>query len=106
MEFNYLNISGTGAQILSQLVTASDDVYVVERLLICNTDTTDIKVNLWLDDGAGNTPYILKEIIIPIGATLDFLNGIPFSFKASHRLSLQLTDAAYTADVICNIYKQ
>ena len=106
MEFKYLNVSGTGIQTLSAAVTDSDDVYVVERLLICNTDTTAISVDLWLDDGAGNAPYILDGVEIPVGVTLDFLNGIPFSFKASHRLSLQLTDAAYEADVICNIYKQ
>ena len=108
MDFKYINISSTGTteQVLSAAVADSDDVYVIERLLICNTDTTVIKVNLWLDDGSGSAPYILKAVEIPVEATLDFLNGIPFNFKASHKLALNLTDNAYTADVICNIYKQ
>ena len=103
MIFNHKNVSGTGVQVLSTAVANSTRIYTVERLLICNTDSTDITVSLYLDDGSDQF-YLLKTTTIPVGVTLDFLNGVPLQYQASYGLKLALGDAAYTADIIFNQY--
>ena len=70
----------------------------LKRLFICNTDNTDITVNLWLDDET-NEFYLLKGLTIKQGTTLDFNDGIPFDLDTVNNLKLNLGDAGHTADV-------
>ena len=59
----------------------------LKRLFICNTDSTDITVNLWLDDEI-NEYYLLKGLTIKQGTTLDFNDGIPFDLDTVNNLKL------------------
>ena len=106
MIFNHTRItsSGTATQTLSSAIADSEKIYTVERLLVCNTDTTDITVNLWLYTGSAIDGYILKGTTVPLGTTLDVFQGIPFSYAATNNLLLSLGDAGYTADIIFNRY--
>ena len=107
MIFNHKRItsSGTATQTLSSAEHASSQkVFTVERLLVCNTDNTDITVNLWLYTGSAIDGYILQGTTVPVGTTLDVFQGIPFSYAASNALLLSLGDAGYTADIIFNRY--
>tara|TARA_R100000234_G_scaffold96682_1_gene64991 strand:- start:241 stop:615 length:375 start_codon:yes stop_codon:yes gene_type:complete len=70
----------------------------LKRLFICNTDSTDITVNLWLDDEI-NEYYLLKGLTIKQGTTLDFNDGIPYIFDNRYSLKLNLGDAGHTADI-------
>jgi hypothetical protein len=102
MEFNHKRISGTGVQTLSAAIADSERIYTIERLLICNTDTEDITVNLYLDDGSEDF-YLLKATSVPQAMTLDFLNGIPFHYRASYALKLSIAASGTpTADIIFN----
>tara|TARA_R100000322_G_scaffold132310_1_gene88194 strand:- start:404 stop:721 length:318 start_codon:yes stop_codon:yes gene_type:complete len=101
MTFNYVSLSGTGTETLSTL-SAQKHSKKVMRLLICNTDTTAITASLWLETGAGATKYILKNIEIESGYTLDVFDGIPFIYDDLYKLNISLGDAAYQADVIFN----
>ena len=105
MLFKYITITSSGGdeKTLSTALADSTKVNTVDRLLICNTDNTDITVNLWLDDGSDEF-YMLKTTTIPVGVTLDFLDGIPFQYQASYGVLLSLGGVGYTADVIFNQY--
>ena len=110
------NLSGTTIVTISPILNDADDdseqwkdlddIYTLERLFICNTDSTNIYVNLFqqiTDHSTGtavHTTYnYLKDCLIPKGVTLDFNNGIPLEIKRSSALQIQLTDAAYTGTV-------
>jgi len=102
MTFKYLNVSGTTvSQILS---TNTDDgkTKKIFRLLICNTDTTAITVNLFLQNAGGDTYYILKTIEIESGYTLDVFEGEPFVYDDTFRLVFTLGHTDYAADIIMN----
>lgn len=103
MIFNHQNItsSGDSTLVLSAAIAHSEKEFTVERLLVCNTDSTDITFNLWLDDNADQY-YLAKAVTIPQNQTLDFLNGIPFRYQASYGLKMSLGAAGDTADVIFN----
>tara|TARA_Y100000004_G_scaffold162312_1_gene190954 strand:- start:624 stop:965 length:342 start_codon:yes stop_codon:yes gene_type:complete len=72
----------------------------LERVLICNTDSEDIGVRLVLDDGT-NTYHILKSITIPLGTTLDVLNGIPFVYDSRYSVKI-ITGSGHTCDVLAS----
>tara|TARA_R110002020_G_scaffold222634_1_gene431542 strand:+ start:26 stop:343 length:318 start_codon:yes stop_codon:yes gene_type:complete len=103
MIFNHITItsSGTDEKTLSAAVAESGKINTIERLLICNTDSTDITVNLWLDDGS-NEFELLHLVTVPQGMTLDFLNGVPFQYAEKYGVLLNLGDAGFTADIIFN----
>mgnify|MGYP003148920600 CR=1 FL=1 len=101
MIFNHKRVSGTGVQILSAAVASSININTIERLLICNTDSTDIEVSVYLED-ASTDFYIIRNTIIPVGTSLDVLHGIPFQYQESYGVKLVLGNAAYTADIIFN----
>ena len=103
MLFTYITItsSGTAEKTLSTALAGSTKVNTVDRLLICNTDTTDITVNLWLDNGSAEFE-ILHLTTVPKGMTLDVLHGVPFSYDATYGLLLNLGDAGYIADIVFN----
>ena len=79
MQFNHKSITSSGDSELSLSAAETEEYHgqirTIERLLICNTDSTDITVDLWLDDGT-NEFMMLDGTTIPVGVTLDFLNGI------------------------------
>jgi hypothetical protein len=103
MIFNHKNVSGTGTQVLSAAVTNATKVYTVDRLLICNTDSTNITATVRLNDGT-DTFQIAHNVTIPIGITLDVFRGIPFQYEKSYALEVILGNAGYTADIIFNQY--
>tara|TARA_R110001583_G_scaffold109576_2_gene258378 strand:- start:152 stop:475 length:324 start_codon:yes stop_codon:yes gene_type:complete len=107
MIFNHQRITSAGTD-TKTLSTAehgsSEKLFTVERLLVSNTDSTDVTVNLWLYDGSAIVGYILKATTVPVGTTLDVFDGVPFSYPANNSLLLNLGDAGHTADVIFNRY--
>ena len=100
MTFNYINLSGTGVEILSA-ATSDGRTKKLERLLITNTDTTAITVSLYLDDSSDQY-YILKLAESDSGFTLDVLDGTPLVYDDTFILKVTLGDAAYVADIIMN----
>jgi len=102
MTFKYLNVSATTVnQILSDAANDGKTKKIF-RLLICNTDTEAITINLFLSNDSGNTYYILKTIEIDIGYTLDVFEGEPFVYDDSYRLVFSLGHTDYSADIIMN----
>ena len=102
MTFKYINVNATTA---AQILSANTDdgkTKKITRLLICNTDTTAIAVNLYLSNAGGDTYYILKNIEIESGYTLDVFEGEPFVYDDTFRLVYANGHTDYTADVIMN----
>ena len=64
MTFKYLNVNGTTAEQILSATTSDGRTKTVFKLLICNTDTTAIAVNLYITNPGGDTYYILKNIEI------------------------------------------
>ena len=109
IETKYVSItsSGTAEQILYTGLRSQENYPTevlnefdieLKRLFICNTDSTDITVNLWLDDETDEF-YLLKTLTIKQGTTLDFNDGIPYMFNNRYSLKLNLGDAGHTADI-------
>ena len=102
MTFKYLNVNGTTAEQILSATTSDGRTKTVFKLLICNTDTTAITVNLYLKNAGGDTYYILKTIEIDIGYTLDVFEGKPFVYDDAFKLTFTLGHTDYTADIIMN----
>tara|TARA_R110000765_G_scaffold287231_1_gene383683 strand:- start:217 stop:537 length:321 start_codon:yes stop_codon:yes gene_type:complete len=101
-EFKYINATAAST---NTIFTASGTAlgqgsFTLERLLICNTDSTDITVRVSLEDGS-NTIHILYDTVIPIGVTLDVLDGIPLVYDSFNLVKI-ITGSGHTADVIAN----
>ena len=105
MIFNHQSITSSGTDTITLVAAVSNSVKesTIERLLVCNTDSTDITLNLWLDDGSDQY-YLAKLVSIPQAQTLDFLNGIPFRYQESYAIKASLGSAGHTADIIFNQY--
>tara|TARA_R110002096_G_scaffold32791_5_gene95204 strand:+ start:2022 stop:2423 length:402 start_codon:yes stop_codon:yes gene_type:complete len=71
----------------------------LSRLFICNTDSTDITVTLYLKDSSDVITHLLHSTLIPVKCTLDFNNGIPVEFYRDMKLCIKLGGAGFTADV-------
>tara|TARA_R110002073_G_scaffold54222_3_gene139677 strand:- start:3994 stop:4386 length:393 start_codon:yes stop_codon:yes gene_type:complete len=74
------------------------DYLSLSRLLICNTDNTDITVLLYLKDSSNVTTHLLQGTLIPTSCTLDFNNGIPVEFNSDLKLCIKLGDAGFLAE--------
>ena len=96
------NISGTTEVKLIDGVASSDKQHTVERLLIANTDTEEIEITLWLDNGSTHF-YILHGTKLAEDVSLDVFDGIPFQFSSTHDLFVKLASGE-TASVIINYY--
>ena len=107
-EFKYISVGGGATE---TLFTASIDPATadprlqinsttLERVLICNTDSEDITIRLQLDDGT-DTYHILKGITVPLGTTLDVLNGIPFVYDSRYSVKI-ITGSGLTCDVLAS----
>ena len=105
MIFNHKAISGTTtAQALSPAAGSdSTKIYTVERLMVCNVDTSPSAIDLYLYDGS-TTYYILDGVDIPAGQTLDVFNGIPFKYEAKYALYIKTPDPTDAVHVIFNQY--
>jgi hypothetical protein len=75
------------------------DYLSLSRLLICNTDNTDITVLLYLKDSSDVITHLLYSTLIPVKCTLDFNNGIPVEFNSDLKLCIKLGDAGFLAEV-------
>ena len=75
------------------------DYLSLSRLFICNTDSTDITVTLYLKDSSDVITHLLYSTLIPVKCTLDFNNAIPVEFNSDLKLCIKLEDAGFTADV-------
>ena len=102
MTFKYLNVSATTAEQVLSVATSDGKTKKVFRLLICNTDTTAITVNLYLKNAGADTYYILKSIEIESGYTLDVFEGEPFVYDDAFKLIFTLGHTDYAADIIMN----
>tara|TARA_R100000900_G_C3235305_1_gene143993 strand:- start:39 stop:356 length:318 start_codon:yes stop_codon:yes gene_type:complete len=101
MTFRYLNVSATTDEQVLSAATSDGKTKKVFRLLICNTDTTAITVNLYLKNN-GDTYYILKSVEIEAGYTLDVFEGEPFVYDDAFKLAFTLGHTDYVADIIMN----
>ena len=72
----------------------------LERVLICNTDSEDITVDLAVTDGT-DTFYILKSTSIPQNTTLDVLDGVPFIYDSRFRVYI-VTGSGNICDVLAS----
>lgn len=75
------------------------DYLSLSRLLICNTDNTDITVLLYLKDSSDVITHLLHSTLVPVKCTLDFNNGIPVEFNSDLKLCIKLGDAGFLAEV-------
>ena len=78
---------------------ARPDYLSLSQLLICNTDSTDIVVSLYLESSSGNLFQFLRSQVIPHLVTLDFINGNPIEFDVDMKLVIKLGDAGHIANV-------
>ena len=107
-EFKYVSVAAASTETLFEKsvdpAVSDPDLQlqssILERVLICNTDTEDITVALKLDDGT-DTFHILRTVTIPLGTTLDVLNGIPFVYDPRFRIQIT-TGTGHTCDVLAS----
>ena len=101
MLLNYVNLSGTGTETLSAALT-DGSTKTITRLLICNRDSTAITASLWLQNAGGDIYYIIRNVEIESGYTLDVLDGDPLVYNDTYNLNASLGHSDYIADVIIN----
>jgi len=91
--------SGTSHVLIGLAEANLGDSRRVDSLIITNTDTTSIGVDLYLSNNAGVsvTVPILDGLLIRKGYTVDVFEKIPFEYDDSLALYFKMTDAAYTA---------
>ena len=105
MEFKYANLTDAGDTTLkAQSETATGRSFVrVDKILICNTDSTEVEVDLYLYDASisPNTVKILDGAVLSKKQTLDVFEGTPFEYDAAYDLKAGV-GSGHTADIICN----
>ena len=105
MEFIYKNLTDAGVTIKAQSEEAMGrDFNRINKLLICNTDTTEIEIDIFLYDASitPNTVKILDGVILSKKQTLDVFEGTPFEYDAAYDLKAD-AGSGHTADIICNL---
>ena len=101
MQTGVYNIDNTETKLIDG-ITATDKQFTIERLFVANTDTEEIEVTLFLDDGATHF-YILHGVKVPQDVTLDIFDGLPFQFDSTYDLYINLASGE-TASAIINYY--
>ena len=101
-EFKYINATAasTNTIFFASGTALGEASSTIERLLICNTDSTNITVRVSLEDGS-NVTHLLYDTVIPVGVTLDVLDGIPLVYDSFNLVKI-ITGSGHTADVIAN----
>ena len=105
-DFKYVSVGEGATVILFDTVLGDTDPELqiqsstLERVLICNTDSEDITVDLTVNDGT-DTFYILKSTSIPQSTTLDVLDGVPFIYDSRFRVSIT-TGSGNICDVLAS----
>ena len=105
-EFKYVSVGAASTEVLffESVQNTDPDLQInsstLERVLICNTDSEDIKIHLSLYDGT-STFYIIRDVTIPQSTTLDVLNGVPFVYDSRFRVSLT-TGTGHICDVLAS----
>jgi len=103
----YHNISGADG-LLQELIKPGDFTGNIKSILMCNTDTTDIQVSLFLEDDppagtATSTFYIMRGVVIPPYASLLIDNEALLSYNGNkYGLYVQLLDTGYILDILIN----
>ena len=75
----------------------------IDSLIISNTHSAAISVNVFLDtDGSGGNPdyYIIKAHKLAVGYTIDLFEDTPFEIPSS--TAIWISTAANRVDAICN----
>jgi hypothetical protein len=96
----YRNISGNLTQQLLQVGTNK----TISKISLSNTHATDsVSVNLHVEQKLTGKFYLIKNVVIPVGVTLVFDNGMSFSTKKDqYSFFIKLSAADSTVDVIAN----
>ena len=101
-----VNLSGATPQRVTPALDALSNQTRIDSLIIANTHSGSIAVNVFLDtDGAGANPdyYIIKSLKIAVGYTIDVFEDTQFEIPSNTALWVSL--GANTASAICNYTK-
>lgn len=73
----YTNITTTAPTVLAN---RGDNLNNITSILIANThDSTDVDVDLYIQDSSNNTFYLLKNTLIPVGVSLSLTDNVKFN---------------------------
>jgi len=98
-----VNLSGTTPQRVTQALDALGKQTRIDSLIIANTHTGSIAVNVFLDtDPGGANPdhYIIRQLKVGVGYTIDVFEDTPFEIPSSTAIWVSL--GANSASAICN----
>jgi len=84
------------------LLSAGDNVNVIESISIANTHATDsVDVDLFIDSNSLGTYYIIKSLTIPNGVSLVLDENLDFDNTSNgYSLYIKLSAADSTVDVL------
>jgi len=100
----YQNVTDGGIVLISSTQSSVGlENRIINRVLITNTDTETITFQLFLYNASGvpTTVYILKDVPINVGETLDLFPDRSFSYDAYYALRA-VTGTGHTADILMN----
>lgn len=72
------------------------------QLDIANTSNTGVQIDLVYDDGVNET-YLAKNVPIPVGATLPYVDGQKQVINPQHKLKLKCNTPGETVDVMISL---
>ena len=74
----YTNITSTGIPTI--ISDRGDNFNNITSILITNThDSTDVDVDLYIQDTSNNNFYLLKNTLIPVGVSLALTDNVKFN---------------------------
>jgi len=93
----YTNI--TSNNVPTFLATRGDNFNNITSILITNThDSTDVDIDLYIQDASNNTFHLLKNTLIPVGVSLALTENVKFN-NSSTGYSLVANVIAGSVDV-------
>ena len=103
----YHNISGSTSE-YQELIKPGDNTKGIKSILLTNTDTEDIVVNLYIQDQpasgtATSTFYILKSVAIPQAVSLLIDDAALLSFDGNEYGLYITTGSSETLDILINV---
>tara|TARA_R100000657_G_C4629798_1_gene78030 strand:- start:446 stop:748 length:303 start_codon:yes stop_codon:yes gene_type:complete len=77
----YTNITSAVPTVLAD---RGDNLNNITSVLITNThDSTEVDIDLYIQDSSNNTFYLLKNTIIPVGVSLALTDNVKFNNSTS-----------------------
>ena len=103
----YHNISGSTSE-YQELIKPGDNTKGIKSILLTNTDTEDIVVDLYIQDQpasgtATSTFYILKGVAIPQTVSLLIDDAALLSFDGNEYGLYITTGSSETLDILINV---